>query len=159
MPAVNAADIDWGGIARRDQRRNLLDGSARYAERLGEVVAGAGRDYCQSAIGAGSYQRLRDTTAGSVTADDADRRPPFGERLPRETLFVTALSRLLYSGDAKRGEGLRDSLQSSPRGALSSGGVDDQPRGPGQAISADIEPRSGVRSLELRTDSTRSKRQ
>ncbi len=119
------------------QGRDLIVAVIGDAKSLCEVVSGSGGYDCQRARGAGCDERVGDTTAGSVTADDGDRRPAFLESRARESLLVAALTRLLDVVDAKRGEGLRDVLQSSPRGAFSCGGVDDQPRGPGQAASTD----------------------
>jgi hypothetical protein len=57
--------------------------------------------------------------------------------LESNALFVAALARLLDVVDAKRGEALRDFLQSSPRGPFSGGGVEDQPRALRQGRMAD----------------------
>ncbi len=50
---------------------------------------------------------------------------------------MAALNRLFDVTDAKRGEALRDCPQSSPRGAFSGGGVQDDPRGLSQGSSTD----------------------
>jgi hypothetical protein len=99
-----------------------------HAQRFGKIVSGSGGDDGERAVGAGFQQRVRDAAACPVSTDDGNRFPAGADRLEGDALFVAALTGLPDVADAKRGEGLRDFLQSSPRCAFSGGRVEDQPR-------------------------------
>lgn len=125
---IDAPDVDSRRTTRRNEIGELLGAVLGDAERFGEVVSGACRDDCERTVSAGFHQRVCDAAAGPVSTHDDNSSPTRGEGLESNALFVAPLTCLPDVTDAKRGEGLPDLMQSSPRGALSRGGVEDQPR-------------------------------
>jgi hypothetical protein len=128
MSAFDAPDIDPGTSAGYYQVRDLIRCVFRDAQCFGEIVSRPRGNDCERAVGAGFDESIRDSPAGSVPTYDGDRLPPGVDGLESDALFVTPLACLLDVPDAKRGEGLRDFLQSSPRRAFSGRRVEDEPR-------------------------------
>jgi hypothetical protein len=82
-PRINASDIDSCGVTGGGECGDLVVAMISDAKSLREIVTGSRWYDCQRAVGAGCDERMGDTTAGTITADDGDRRPAFFESLAR----------------------------------------------------------------------------
>jgi hypothetical protein len=84
-------DIDALRFASRDEGCDLLDGEVADAERFRKVVAGTAGDHGDAAAFSGAENCVRDSGAGSVTAnDDDDFRARF-KRAAGERCFIAGL--------------------------------------------------------------------